>query len=61
VVTCFIVSLIVRVTRDVTTRHSTDFIIGRGWEFFSWPPRPDRLWRPPNLLSKGYRRSFPWR
>jgi hypothetical protein len=23
----------------------------RGWEFLSSPPRPDRLWGPPSLLS----------
>jgi hypothetical protein len=25
-----------------------------GWEFFSSPPRPDRLWGPPTLLSNWY-------
>jgi hypothetical protein len=32
---------------------------GRGWEFFSSPPRPDRLWGPPSLpgaLSLGVKR-----
>jgi hypothetical protein len=29
-------------------------IPGRGWEFFSSPPRPERLWGPPSLLSNGY-------
>jgi hypothetical protein len=24
---------------------------GRGWEFFSSPPRSDRIWSPPSLLS----------
>jgi hypothetical protein len=33
---------------------------GRGWEFFSSPPRPDRLWSPSSLLSNGYQ-LFPWR
>jgi hypothetical protein len=33
---------------------------GGGWEFSSSPPRPDRLWRPPSLLSNGYQRLFPW-
>jgi hypothetical protein len=27
---------------------------GRGWKFFSSPPRPDRLCGPPSLLSNGY-------
>jgi hypothetical protein len=26
----------------------------RGWEFFSSPPRPNRLWSPSSLLSNGY-------
>jgi hypothetical protein len=29
-------------------------IPGGGWEFFSSPPRPERLWGPPSLLSNGY-------
>jgi hypothetical protein len=29
-------------------------IPGEGWEFFSSPPCPDRLWIPPSLLSNGY-------
>jgi hypothetical protein len=33
---------------------------GRGWEFFSSPPRSDRLWGPPSLLSKGHQWVFPW-
>jgi hypothetical protein len=31
-----------------------DSIPGRGWEFFSSPPRPDRFWNPPSLQSNGY-------
>jgi len=27
---------------------------GGSWEFFSSPPRPERLWGPPSLLSSGY-------
>jgi hypothetical protein len=29
---------------------------GRGWEFFSVPPRPARLWPapPPSLIGNGY-------
>jgi hypothetical protein len=30
-------------------------IPGRGWEFFSSAPRPDRYWGPPSLLSNRYR------
>jgi hypothetical protein len=33
---------------------------GRGWEFFSSPPRPDRLRGPPSLLFNGYQGLFPW-
>jgi len=32
-----------------------------GWEFFSSPPLPDRLWGPLSLLPKGYWRIFPRR
>jgi hypothetical protein len=32
---------------------------GRGWEFFVSPPRPDRFWDQPSLLSNGYQRLFP--
>jgi len=31
---------------------------GTGWEFFSLPPRTDRLWGPLTLLSNGKRRLF---
>jgi hypothetical protein len=34
---------------------------GRGWEFFFSPPRPQRLWGPPSLLSNEYQSLFPWR
>jgi len=36
-------------------------IPGGCWEFFPKPPRPERLWGPPNLLSNGYQGFFPWR
>jgi len=28
-------------------------------KYLSSPPRPDRHWGPPSLLSNGYRRFFP--
>jgi hypothetical protein len=39
----------------VVQRWATGWMIGgespdRGWEFFSSPPCPDRLWGPPSLL-----------
>jgi len=36
-----------------------DSSYGRGWEFFSSPPRPDLLWSTPSLLSNGYQGLFP--
>jgi hypothetical protein len=30
------------------------------WEFFSSPPRPERLWDTPSLLSNEYQGLFPW-
>jgi hypothetical protein len=35
-------------------------IPGGGWEFFSSPLRPERLWVPPSLLSSGYQGLFPF-
>jgi hypothetical protein len=34
-------------------------IPGGGWEFFSSPPLPERLWGPPSLLSNVYQSLFP--
>jgi len=34
---------------------------GRGLEFFTSPPRQDRLWSPPSLLTNWYQGLFPWR
>jgi hypothetical protein len=34
-------------------------IPGRNWEFFCSPPRPERLWGQPSLLSNGYQGLFP--
>jgi hypothetical protein len=30
------------------------------WELFSSPPRPDRLWGLPSILSNWYQGFFPW-
>jgi hypothetical protein len=38
--------------------HPDTHLVGI-WEFSFSPPRPDRLWDPLNLLSSGYRGSFP--
>jgi len=52
------------VLKDVLTFHIKDWMIrgsspGRGWEFFSSPPRLDRLWSPSSLISSRYQELFP--
>jgi len=32
----------------------------RGWEFFSEPQRPERLWVPLSLLINGYQVLYLW-
>jgi hypothetical protein len=34
----------------VVRRWTKGSSLGRGWEFYSSLPRPDRLWSPPSLL-----------
>jgi len=36
-------------------------IPGGDWEFFSSPPRPEKLWGPASLLCNGYQGFFPGR
>jgi hypothetical protein len=43
---------------SVVSRWATVWMIrgsspDRVWDFFSSPPRPDRLWSPPSLLFSG--------
>jgi hypothetical protein len=33
---------------------------GKGWEFFSSQPRPDRHWRSPTLLCNGHQGVLSW-
>jgi hypothetical protein len=49
--------------RLLPTRQGFDSNQGCVSEFFSSPPRPDRLWVPPSLLSDGWRpfsREWSW-
>jgi hypothetical protein len=43
-----------------TTKDHAHKMGKRGWEFFSPPPRPERLWGLPTLVSNGYQGLFPW-
>jgi hypothetical protein len=52
-------------SRDTSVSIKTRQLVGRpwtnvqqDWHFFSSPPRPDRLWGPPSLLSNGYQGLF---
>jgi hypothetical protein len=56
---------IIRRNQDssVVQRGATCWMIrgssaGRGWEFFSSTPPPDRHWGPLSLQSNGYKESF---
>jgi hypothetical protein len=49
--TCFCVFPLIRINL---------FFPCGGREFFSSPPRPERLWGPPSLLSNGYQGFFLW-
>jgi hypothetical protein len=60
--------IIIIVSRDNTVGITAGYgLAGRGVgvrvqvgaRFFTFPRRPDRMWGPPDLLSNGYRCSFP--
>jgi hypothetical protein len=64
---CFWIQLLCPKSRDSSVGVALGYglddrgsIPGGCWEFFSKPPRPERLGGPPSLLSNGYRVLFPW-